>query len=55
MRGEMLQIHVCLPDKLIDNFMFKYLRSKSLIAFPGIINKRLIAIDDETSDIEQHG
>ena len=51
----MLQINVCLPDKLIDNLMFKYLRGKPFIAFPGIINKRLIAIDNETSDIEQRG
>jgi hypothetical protein len=55
MRGEMLQINVCLTDKFIDNLMFKYLRRKSLIAFPGIINKGLIAIDDQTSDIEQRG
>ena len=55
MRGEMLQIDVALTDKLIDNLLFKYLRRKSFIAYPGIINKRLIAFDDETSDIEQRG
>ena len=55
MRGEMLQINVCLTDKLFENLLFKYLWSKSLIAFPGIITERLIAIDDETSDLEQRG
>ena len=52
MRGKMLQIDVCLTDKLVDNLMFKYLRRKSFIADPWIINKCLIAFDDETSDIE---
>src|SRR5262245_36574806 len=49
----MLQINVCLLDKLIEDLSFKHLWCESLVGFLWIVDQRLIPLDDDAPGIQK--
>ncbi|MBK9946181.1 MAG: hypothetical protein IPP12_03210 [Nitrospira sp.] len=47
----MSQINISLLAKLVDDLLFEDLRSEALVAFPWIVDQRLVVLDDDASGI----
>lgn len=49
----MSQINMSLLAKLVDDLLVEDLRSEALVAFPWIVDQRLVVLDDDASGIGQ--